>query len=133
MTTTRPRTPAGLGPDGRRLWRAVVDEFELRADELLLLDKAARTADDCARLDAAVASGPLTVPGSTGQPVAQPLLREARQSRALLGALIRQLGLEDAAAEDADQGPAGRPSTTSDRAIKAARARWGSAVVGANR
>ncbi len=133
LTTTRPRTPANLGADGRRLFRAVVDEFDLRADELLLLVEAARTADDCARLDAAVASGPLLVTGSTGQDVANPLLRESRQSRALLGSLLRQLGLPDTA-EDADRDhAAGRPSSASDRAIAAARARWGSAVVGVNR
>ncbi len=39
------RAPVGAGLAGRRLWRAVVEEYELEEHELLLLREAARTAD----------------------------------------------------------------------------------------
>ena len=115
-----PRAPANLGADGRRLWRSVLDVYELRADELVLLEKACRTADDSARLDAAVRDSPLLVTGSTGQQRHNPLLNEARQTRALLAALIKQLALpdDDAGAEGTTLSP------TSQRAMTAARARW---------
>lgn len=122
---TKPRTPPRLGAAGRRLWREIVDTYELRADELLLLEKAARTADDAERLDAAVAEAPLMVTGSQGQPREHPLLAQSRQTRALLAALLKQLALPD---DDAAAGTtSGRaPSTASQKAMTAARARWGS-------
>lgn len=119
MTTT-PKTPSKLGAPGRRLWRAVVDTYELRADELAVLEKACRTADDAARLDAALTDAPLMVLGSTGQQRANPLLHEARQTRALLASLLKQLGLPDE-----EQETPGKLSDNSKRAMKAAAARWG--------
>lgn len=120
------RTPTGLQPAGRRLWLDVSKRYELRADELLLLEKACRTADDCARLDEAVAAAPLTVKGSMGQVREHPLLAQARQTRALLAALLKQLALPDEV--EASGGGAGegeRPSSNTVRAMTAARARWG--------
>ena len=99
------RTPAGLQSAGRRLWRAVVDEFELEAVELVLLEKACRTADDCARLDEAVAAAPLTVEGSMGQVREHPLLAQSRQTRALLAALLKQLNLPAEAVGAGGGGP----------------------------
>lgn len=78
---TKPKTPHGLAASGRRLWRAVVAEYDLRADELLLLDKACRSADDVARLEAALADAPLLTEGSAGQTRANPLLAELRGMR----------------------------------------------------
>ncbi len=116
--TEKPRTPPRLGAAGRSLWRAVAGTYELRSDELVLLEKACRTADDAARLDRALLDAPLTVLGSVGQDRANPLLVESRQTRALLAALLKQLALpdEDAGAKQRD---------TSARATTAARARWG--------
>jgi hypothetical protein len=120
---TAPRVPSGLQAAGRRLWREVVAVYELRPDELLLLEKACRTADDAARLDAAVREAPLTVTGSTGQTRHNPLLNESRQTRALLASLLKQLALPDEPAE-ASGGSSG-VTPGSQRAYKAARARWG--------
>ncbi len=118
--TTRPRTPPRLGAAGRSLWRAVTGTYQLRHDELLLLEKAARTADDAARLDRALLDAPLTVLGSVGQDRANPLLVESRQTRALLAALLKQLALPDS-----DEDTAAKARDTSARATSAARARWG--------
>lgn len=113
-----PRTPLHLGAAGRSLWRTITGIYELRGDELLLLEKACRTADDGARLDEAVRTAPLLVAGSAGQQRHNPLLNEARQTRALLAALLKQLALPD---EDA----AAKARDNSARATTAARARWG--------
>lgn len=127
MKPEKPRTPPRLDPPGRRLWRDVVDVYELRPDELLVLEKACRTADDSARLDAALKDAPLMVTGSTGQQRHNPLMHEARQTRALLAALLRQLALPDepamaggASASEQTKGV----SPSSQRAMNAARARW---------
>ena len=122
----KPRQPPRLGTAGRRLWRSVADVYELRPDEQVVLEKAARTADDCERLDLALLDEPLLVAGSMGQQRHNPLLHEARQTRALLATLLKQLNL---AAADEPVGAAwrdrGGPSKGSQRAMKAARARWG--------
>ncbi len=117
-TTKRPRPPTNLGRAGARLWRETVAVYELRGDELLLLDKASRTADDAERLDVALAEAPLLVPGSAGQDRPNPLLGEARATRALLAALLRQLALPDPVAEQR------RADARSSQARTAARARW---------
>ena len=54
-----PRPPAGSGPEGRRLWRTVLGEFELNGAELSVLRQAVRAADRCEALAAVVAeTGP---------------------------------------------------------------------------
>lgn len=120
--TDPPRTPPRLGAAGRRLWRSIVADFDLRPDELIVLEKACRTADDADRLDQAVSEAPLLVAGSMGQEREHPLLAQSRQTRALLAALLKQLRLD--AAEDA-AGTSGKPSSSSVKAMTAARARWG--------
>lgn len=116
-----PRAPQRLSAAGRRLWRETVDEHELRPDELLLLEKACRTADDLDRLEEAMAVEPLTTTGSTGQVRAHPLLAEIRGMRQLLAALLRQLAVPDAE----EPGAVGTVvSSTTSRARTAARARW---------
>lgn len=122
MTQTPYRkAPPRLASVGRRLRREVVDQNTLRPDELLLLEKACRTVDDAARLDAALQDAPMLVKGSTGQQRANPLLHEARQTRALLAALLKQLALGDAPDEAADGAKA---KERSFHAMTAARARW---------
>jgi len=119
--TARPKTPAGLGPAGSRVWRAVVDVYSLRPDEVLVLEKVARTADDLGRIEAAMNDEPLMTVGSQGQPRAHPLLVEIRGLRALLVTLLRQLGLPDAVNETR---AAERATSRSSNARAAARARW---------
>jgi hypothetical protein len=116
----KPPTPRGLGTSGRRLWRAAVASYEFGPGELLLLEKAARTADDVDRIEAALVDAPLVTIGSAGQERAHPLLAELRAFRALLAQLVRQLGLE------VDDEPVrGVALTPSQIGRKAAAARWG--------
>jgi hypothetical protein len=112
MTATKPpRPPAGLDDAGRRLWRSIAGRYELRPDELTVLESACRTADDEDRLTAALADEPTVVAGSMGQRRASPLFAEVRAARALLAALLARLALPD------DQ--------TDSRAAKLARSQQG--------
>ncbi|NYG05718.1 hypothetical protein BJ986_000205 [Phycicoccus badiiscoriae] len=95
-------------------------EMELRPDEVLVLEHAARTVDLLARIDEALVSAPLTVKGSMGQIVEHPLVSESRAQRATLARLLAQLKLLDS--DDARVvAVAGRRTS---RARAAAQARW---------
>ncbi|SFU04686.1 hypothetical protein SAMN05660657_05064 [Geodermatophilus amargosae] len=102
------RTPAGLRAPGRRLWRSVVDRFDLEPHELTLLEQAARTADVIAALDDVVAADGLL--SATGRKP-HPAVVEARQQRLVLGRLLAALRLpaDDTAAPDVR--PAGKVAT----------------------
>jgi len=91
-----PRCPPGLEPPGRRLWRAVTRGFELRPDELTLLEAACRLADEIAVLEAGLVGAPALVAGSAGQERVNPLYGEVRSHRLALGRLLAGLGLADA-------------------------------------
>lgn len=93
---TRAPAPSGLGKRGRRFWREVANGYELRPDELVLLETACRCIDLVADLEAGMADQPLTVKGSMGQVREHPLLSEQRQQRALLNRTLAQLDLPDA-------------------------------------
>lgn len=104
MTDTR--APAGLRAHGRRLWAAVVEQYELAEHERALLVEACRTLDLLDRLDAEVRrDGPMldTPQGLRAHPAAV----EARQQRLTYGRLLAALRLPD---DDAGDQPAtGRP------------------------
>ncbi|WP_322859552.1 hypothetical protein U8D42_17240 [Mycobacterium europaeum] len=125
-----PRAPAGLNAAGKRFWREITSECEIRTfDMLMLVEQAARTADVVARLQRAVDTAEsLRCQGSKGQEVAIPELTELRQYRAQFAALIKQLDLpapEDDEDEDEDSAPGRtRPMTRSEAGRKAAAARW---------
>ncbi|MER7459217.1 hypothetical protein [Micromonospora sp. NPDC126480] len=83
-----PAAPRGLGTAGRRLWKAVVEEFDLTEQELALLRQAARTADLCDRLQAVVdEEGPMVAAKDDGTR-AHPALVELRQQRITLARLL---------------------------------------------
>jgi hypothetical protein len=102
---------------GERLKREVLAAYELSPAERLLLDRAAVLADVCARLDEQVAASPLTVPGSMGQEVANPLLLQQRKHHERLQRLLEAVRLP---AKDEISGA----SATSRAAQRAAQARW---------
>src|SRR3954462_6177142 len=57
---TKPKPPRGAQRAGKALWDAVLDEYELKEPELLLLREAVRTVDTLDALEARVAAdGPL--------------------------------------------------------------------------
>lgn len=95
-TTRTPGAPANLGEAGRALWGDVAGTYDLRPDELRVLGEACREVDLIARMEAELRDGPLTVPGSQGQPVASPLIAELRQHRTALTRLFDVLALPDA-------------------------------------
>lgn len=90
--------PKGSGPAGRRLWRAVVEAFDLAEHELVLLRQAAHVADVCSELQATVDREGLLAAGR-----AHPGLVELRLQRILLARLVVALrvplGDEDDAPE----------------------------------
>ena len=100
---SKPRPPADSGTAGAKLWKAVLDDYELEEHELLLLREAVRTVDALDALEARVASdGPLL--GSSQGDRAHPALVEARQQRIALARLLAALRL-----------PAGEESEGQDR------------------
>lgn len=89
----RPRMPKGFGPAGQKLWKTVLDEYELEYEphKLEILAHSCRVSDTVAELDRASANEPLTVRGSAGQMVIHPLISEIRFQRALLAQLLARL------------------------------------------
>jgi hypothetical protein len=95
MGDPRESMPSGLSTGGRRLWRAVTRDMDLRPDEVLILEHAARTVDLLGCIDDALTEAPLTVKGSMGQLVEHPLVSESRAQRATPARLLAQLKLPD--------------------------------------
>jgi hypothetical protein len=112
-----PAVPPGLGLPGRRLWRAVHRALEdLRADELIALGAACRSADELTRLEVELARAPVMLAGSKGQDVVHPLFAEVRAHRLALTRLLARVGIEmvEAAA----------PETRSSSGRRLALVRW---------
>jgi hypothetical protein len=87
-----PRAPEGAGAAGKRLWRAVLADFELAEHELTLLRQAVRVADLCDQLQAVIkAEGPLL--RVEGTPRTHPAVIELRQQRIVLARLVVALGV----------------------------------------
>lgn len=83
-----PPAPKGAGTEGRRLWRSVLEQYELETHELALLVRAVRVADVCTDLQGIVdAEGPLLTT-RLGEQKAHPALVELRQQSTLLARLI---------------------------------------------
>lgn len=113
-----PSAPRGLKVAGRKLWSSIAGTYQLRPDELRILEDAAFEADLIEVLKSAGEDSLVRVRGSQGQDVIDPVISELRQHRATLSRLIAQLKLPDV-----DQPVAARPGrATSARA--AAQSRW---------
>ena len=115
-SSPRPKVPMGLGSRGKRFWNSVVEVYELRPDELFVLEDACHEADMVARLEAESQEATLTAAGSMGQLVAHPVIIELRQHRSTFARLVKQLNLPDE--------PGGQKKDASSRARDAANARW---------
>jgi hypothetical protein len=114
MPRKKPETTESAGC---ALKRDILGRYDLNPGEVLLLDRAAAIADALERIDRAVAEVPLITKGSTGQRVAEPLLREQREHAARLASLLESIALP---------GPnenVGRTSTSLS-AQRAAHVRW---------
>lgn len=84
------RTPPGLKAGGKKLWKAVTDEFELGEHELSVLLEASRTVDALDALEKIVRSEGVTHVSPQGVR-AHPALVEARQQRVTLAKLVASL------------------------------------------
>lgn len=109
--------PDGLGEAGASLWRYVLDEFDLAADDLAVLAETCRTADELEVMRRALTeTGPM-LRGSMGQPIPNGLFAEMRAHRQLLVKLLGELALPG---EDEEVGK----TPNQQRASKAAQTRW---------
>lgn len=116
---TEARQPAKLAAKGRGLWRQIVDGYDLRPDEVRVLEDACREADLIERLEEQLRGADLMVRGSQGQLVASPLVSELRQHRATLTQMLKALKLPDT-----DSQARQKAELDSQQARAAARARW---------
>lgn len=96
------KPPRGLGATGRSLWADLTERYELLGGEAALLEAACRTADEIARLEAALKDVDPVVEGSMRQPKPHPLFAELRAHRATLAVLMKQLIPEPAKSHPAD-------------------------------
>lgn len=96
MTTSAPRTPAGLQQGGRRLWKAVSGDYVLSEHETIVLREACRTVDALDGLQALVEGDGLMSESSQGARI-HPALVELRQQRIALARLFTalQIPLDD--------------------------------------
>lgn len=116
-----PEKPDRLGRHGSALWDSIVPAYELRPDEMRILTDSCREADIIDRLEEELIDSDLMVKGSMGQLTASPLVSELRQHRVCLAGLLSKLKIPDSPG-----GAARKRAVTSEKAVAAARARWGS-------
>lgn len=114
---TKHEAPDGLGDKALVVWTEIAEGYDLRIDELRVLEDACREIDLIERLEEDLKTADLIVVGSMGQPVASPLVQELRQHRGVLARLLGWLKLPD------EEAPAKGNASASAR--QAAMARWG--------
>lgn len=116
------KAPATLADAGKALWADVTAKYDLRVDELAVLESACKTADMIAILDKEwdALGKPFLTRGSMGQDVIHPLIGERRAQQSQLAKLLGQLKLPD------DSGAAA-PNQQRD----AAQSRWAQHGAGA--
>lgn len=85
-------TPRGLKAGGRRLWTAVISDFDLDQSASVVLAEACHTVDLLADLRAKLAETPRIIDSPQG-PRVHPLLSEIRHQQLTLSRLIGALGL----------------------------------------
>ena len=92
---TAPKAPAGLGKAGKAQWSAIAGSYELRPDDVTVLEDACRTSDMLEALTTAwVEDGsPMTTKGSMGQLVIHPLIAEMDKHRKSRAQFLKQLAL----------------------------------------
>ena len=90
----KPKAPSGLGPEARRLWRRVAEEFELDGHHCDVLEAAARALDRAEAARRQIEAEGMTVEDRFKQAKAHPLLQVERDSRALMLRALKDLGLD---------------------------------------
>lgn len=100
------KAPTGLRDAGKRLWRSVLDDYELDEHERAMLLEACRSVDLLDQLDTAVRRDGAMVDSPQGAK-AHPAAVEARQQKIALARLLAALRLP--AGADGDQAEGRRP------------------------
>jgi len=88
-----PKPPTELKTSGKRLWRAILGEYELEAHESGLLLEMCRTADQLDALAALVDRDGVTIIDDKGNVRAHPALVESRQQKIAYARLTAALRL----------------------------------------
>lgn len=119
----KPRAPRNLGQAGSRLWKDVTGPYDLRPDELNVLESACREADLSATLQQVIDAPDFEIytTGSMGQRVIDPVISEVRQHRATMQRLLAALKLPDSPGASAGRST----EDISAAARRAANVRWG--------
>lgn len=108
--------PDDLAAAGSKMWASIAGKYELRPDEVRILEDACREADLVDDLAGEAKFADRIVKGSQGQPVINPLISELRQHRSTLASLLRQLHLPDeGGASSADKSSAAGRALVSNR------------------
>lgn len=100
---TRPKTPQGLKTAGKRLWRRVLDDFELDEHEESVLLQACRIVDLLDRLQSVIDAEPVIVTSPQGAKT-HPAVVEFRQQAVTLAKCMASLRIPMGEEE-----PGGRP------------------------
>lgn len=102
MTTPKVRMPKGLDYQGKKLWQELTEVYDLSVDphKRRILYDACKTADLIDTLDKAMSGQSLTVRGSMGQQVINPLIAQAQSGRVMLAQLLSRLNLAEAGEDD---------------------------------
>lgn len=100
MTTKTTPAPEGLGTSGRKLWRSILDDYDLSVAEQLQLTAACRVADRLDALAAELEGEPLTVTNGKGDQTTHPLIVESRQQSITLTRLLAALRLPTGETDD---------------------------------
>ena len=102
------KAPDRLGVKAKKVWTEITKDYDLRIDELRVLEDSCREIDLIERLEAELRDAPLMVTGSMGQPVASPLVQELRQHRSVLARLLAGLKLPEESGEGSGRAPSAR-------------------------
>jgi len=103
MSDGIPTAPRGTRAPGRRLWRAVLEEYSLEEHEMALLREAVRTVDLLDELDGLVRRDGALQDSPQGLR-AHPAAVEARQQRIALARLLAALRMPAGAGDDVQAG-----------------------------
>src|SRR4051794_9286076 len=93
LASNRRRAPSELKRRGTGLWREILAVYRLKPAEYQTLWELCRVADRLDALDREIAEQGSIVTGSRGQPVANPLLHELRETQRTMSRLVSDLDL----------------------------------------
>lgn len=114
----RTRFPSGLQAGGKRLWKQVLDQFELSEHEEAVLLQACRTADVLDRLQAVIDAGDVVVQSPQGMK-ANPAIVEFRQQALTLAKCMASLRIPMGEEEAQGRAPQQRVGVRAPKGLKA--------------